>query len=754
MDGIAMDSVLKELEQLINSEDNLIANESHQIQSLYYDLRFLGTILKDMGEKQLHEQNDEAENLAMQISCVAYETGESSKIGFVFDFRLNLSDIMEQIKPIQVKVMQFYDKIYQIQVLQAGKSSDGVPSMENRTMVEEEITVGFDNKALTVKEQLAGGKKQLHIMSIVGMPGLDKTTLARKVEMLLNILHSVNLLTDEVLNMSNEMLGEKLYKHFKGKRYLIVIDDIWDIGAWVNPKMYLPNDNIGSRVMFTSRHRKVAMHTSPDSQPHCIRFLNEEESWELFQWKVFRKESCPLELIEIGKQIMKKCKGLPLAIVVIAGLLAKNKKTEECWKQVSQKAVVDHSYPCVLANLRTITNLHPCGSALDLLARAPHHTKLGFCGYLILDSRHLVLPNVEFLRHLETSKLHNLSLLKSTDLRGIKFPVNIKRLTLKYTGIKWEEISIIGLLLPNLELLKLESNSAWGLKWETTDGGFHQLKFLKLIRLNLEQWITCSSHFPSLQHLSLDMCAYLEEIPSCLGHIFTVQMIEIFRNSQCTRTVCKSTLKNHPFHSQFMKQLMNEELHMSQGLGPLSGWMSYTSHDVFSQRKAAEQDVARVALDDPSEFAMYKNHLQEYTQKSSIPLPVYETINEGGVPHEPRFRSTVRVDVASYTSHDVFSQRKAAEQDVTKVASDDPPELAMYKNRLQEYTQKSSIPLPVYETINEGEVPHEPRFRSTVRVDVASYTSHDVFSQRKAAEQDVTKVASDGITQKIPIREN
>ncbi|XP_028102090.1 double-stranded RNA-binding protein 1-like [Camellia sinensis] len=180
---------------------------------------------------------------------------------------------------------------------------------------------------------------------------------------------------------------------------------------------------------------------------------------------------------------------------------------------------------------------------------------------------------------------------------------------------------------------------------------------------------------------------------------------------------------------------------------------SYTSHDVFSQRKAAEQDVVRVALDDPPELAMYKNPLQEYTQKSSIPLSVYETINEGGVPHEPRFRSTVRVDGASYTSHDVFSQRKAAEQDVVRVALDDPSELAMHKNRLQEYTQKSSIPLPVYETINEGGVPHEPRFRSTVRVDGASYTSHDVLSQRKAAEQDVGRVALDGITQKILIRE-
>ncbi|GMP92797.1 hypothetical protein CsSME_00042879 [Camellia sinensis var. sinensis] len=80
MDGIAMDSVMKELKQLINSEDNLITNESHQIQSVYYDLRFLGAILKDIGENQLHKQNDEAQNLAAQISCVAYKTEKSSAL--------------------------------------------------------------------------------------------------------------------------------------------------------------------------------------------------------------------------------------------------------------------------------------------------------------------------------------------------------------------------------------------------------------------------------------------------------------------------------------------------------------------------------------------------------------------------------------------------------------------------------------------------------------------------------------------------
>ncbi|GMP92801.1 hypothetical protein CsSME_00042883 [Camellia sinensis var. sinensis] len=109
MDGTAMDSVLKKLEQVINFKDNLIVNKRYQIQSLYNQLRFLGAILRDVEEK--HHENREAENLAIKISGMAYEIGEiihpalanflrlrernkDNKISFCF----NLSDIMEQIK--------------------------------------------------------------------------------------------------------------------------------------------------------------------------------------------------------------------------------------------------------------------------------------------------------------------------------------------------------------------------------------------------------------------------------------------------------------------------------------------------------------------------------------------------------------------------------------------------------------------------------------------------------------------------------
>ncbi|XP_028101273.1 putative late blight resistance protein homolog R1B-23 [Camellia sinensis] len=270
---------------------------------------------------------------------------------------------MEEIKPIEEKVLQFYEQINQIQLLQ--DFNDGVPSsmsMENRTMGDEEITMSFDDEALTIKKLLVRGKKQLQMISIVGIPGLGKTTLAiklyndpyithyfhirawtyasqlsRQTDMLLDILRSVNVVfTDEIKNMTNENLGDKLYKSLKGERYLIVIDDFWDIGAWVDLKMYFPNDNNGSRVMFTSLHKELAMYASPDCYPHCLRFFTEEESWVLLQQKVFPNESCPPELIKIWKHIMKKCEGLPLAIVIIAGLPAKNIKTQESWIQVAQ----------------------------------------------------------------------------------------------------------------------------------------------------------------------------------------------------------------------------------------------------------------------------------------------------------------------------------------------------------------------------------------------------------------------------------
>ncbi|XP_058181285.1 putative late blight resistance protein homolog R1B-12 [Rhododendron vialii] len=70
--------------------------------------------------------------------------------------------------------------------------------------------------------------------------------------------------------------------------------------------------------------------------PLSLRFLSPDESWNLSRQKIFQRETCPSELMEIGKQIAQKWQGLPLAIAVVAGILRNEEKSRERWKQVGQ----------------------------------------------------------------------------------------------------------------------------------------------------------------------------------------------------------------------------------------------------------------------------------------------------------------------------------------------------------------------------------------------------------------------------------
>ncbi|XWS47568.1 hypothetical protein CRYUN_Cryun14cG0163600 [Craigia yunnanensis] len=72
----------------------------------------------------------------------------------------------------------------------------------------------------------------------------------------------------------------------------------------------------------------------------------------------------------------------------------------------------------------------------------------------------------------------------------------------------------------------------------------------------------------------------------------------------------------------------------------------------------------------------------------------------------------------------------------------------VYKSRLRNFTEGSSIPPPMYQTCNEG-LSRSPMFRSSVIVDGTCYVSGELFSDRKAAEQDVARYALECISKKI-----
>ncbi|GER49666.1 disease resistance protein [Striga asiatica] len=146
-------------------------------------------------------------------------------------------------------------------------------------------------------------------------------------------------------------------------------------------------------------------------------------------------------------------------------------------------------------------------------------------------------PDLEFLTRLESLKMTALRGYKNAD---INFPSNIKKLTLDGLRLPWQKVSVIGGLV-NLEVLKLMYYAFVGKTWETRDGEFEQLRFLKLEILDFCEWIVeTSEHFPSLEQLVIRDCNNLREIPGEIGEIMILASIEV---ESCLESLAVSAKK-------------------------------------------------------------------------------------------------------------------------------------------------------------------------------------------------------------------
>ncbi|KAH0735601.1 hypothetical protein KY285_011308 [Solanum tuberosum] len=130
-------------------------------------------------------------------------------------------------------------------------------SMSQHVVEPQDMMVGHENELeMIMQDQLARGASELEVVSIVAT--VSQEYCAKKV--LLSLLSSTNGKIDE--HQDDGQLADRLQKSLKGRRYLVVIDDIWTEQAWDDIKLCFPDCNCGSRILLTTRNMEVAEYAS------------------------------------------------------------------------------------------------------------------------------------------------------------------------------------------------------------------------------------------------------------------------------------------------------------------------------------------------------------------------------------------------------------------------------------------------------------------------------------------------------------
>ncbi|CAL5378267.1 unnamed protein product [Camellia sinensis] len=147
--------------------------------------------------------------------------------------------------------------------------------------------------------------------------------------------------------LKHDELVKKLHQVQSEKKCLVILDDIWKDADWDSLSPGFPNSTeVGSKILLTTRNKNVAKHVDQQRVLYKLRHLIAKKIWELFVKKTFlrRKEvtgfTLSTEMIELGKAMVKHCGGVPLAIVVLGGLLTTKDKLVE-WKKVSKNISYD-----------------------------------------------------------------------------------------------------------------------------------------------------------------------------------------------------------------------------------------------------------------------------------------------------------------------------------------------------------------------------------------------------------------------------
>ncbi|KAH7689125.1 disease resistance protein RPM1 protein [Dioscorea alata] len=379
--------VMNAIQSLLAKEASLVAQIPGTMNRIQREFVVMKAFLKhaDMQKEKsstLQAWLDQVQKTAFQVEDIideySYLIGEQYRSGFrgsVYNYfhkakhALAWHRVADQLQEIESDLRQISEMRTRYDIKTDGHLNHAITRDFHRadfsyTVADDEL-VGIGEEREQLLEWLTDEKSACSRVAIWGMGGLGKTTLATNIykspmiqkhfdchawitvsqnyssedllrKILLEFLGKKQAKSLEIDTMAHSNLVETLRNFLQDKKYILILDDVWNTDAWYVIKHALIDTNRGSRIVITTRIKDVSLLASKNRVLE-LRSLEPKEAWDLFCRKVFWEDEdkkCPEVLEPLAEKIVGKCQGLPLAIVAIGSLLSLREINEEEWRKV------------------------------------------------------------------------------------------------------------------------------------------------------------------------------------------------------------------------------------------------------------------------------------------------------------------------------------------------------------------------------------------------------------------------------------
>ncbi|XP_012854093.1 PREDICTED: putative disease resistance protein RGA3 [Erythranthe guttata] len=375
--------VLENLSLLIQGEIGMIMGVDEEMNNLFSTLTTIQSVLEDAEMKQLqsrpiqnwllklkdltYEIDDILDECATELSKLEHRNSKSSryslkKLLFRHKIGRRMKQVTEKLDAVAAERSKFH-----LREIAVERPNEFAATRETGSILNESRYIyGREEDAEKIVDILVNqvnDNQEITILPIIGVGGLGKTTLAQLVyndprvvehfdkliwvcvsddfdqkTLVKGMIESGGGSASDLVHL--DALQRVLWELLNNKRYLLVLDDVWndDQEKWYELRNVLASGRGGSSIIVTTRLKKVA-DIMGTLAPHYLKGLSDEHCWMLMRERAFGQEKQEFPNLEaIGKQIVSKCAGVPLAAKALGGLL-RFKRTEKEWNYVKESEI-------------------------------------------------------------------------------------------------------------------------------------------------------------------------------------------------------------------------------------------------------------------------------------------------------------------------------------------------------------------------------------------------------------------------------